>query len=294
MGYRRLNIGGVDILVSASGATARRIRTLGGLLGDKAKEQSVEEKPPRMPEGADAADAVPGSLRSRVGDIEWYHTMDLGQGVTTPGWFDLRPLLSQYPLPERLDGLRVLDVATFDGFWAFELERRGAAEVVALDIDSFAEVDMPPRLRRQKDPAYLARKTGEGFALAREALGSKVRREVLSVYDLSPERLGKFDLVFISDVLLHLMNPMKALNNICSVTRGRAVIVDVFNPSLPGRLLNYEGGVTHNIWWDLSLGALEQMIWDAGFSKVELRRKIPLGYSNGAPVLTQAAFEAWA
>ncbi len=294
MGYRRLNIGGVDVLLSASDATARRIRTLGGLLGDKGRKQVDDGQPVRSPAGSGLDESPPGSLRRRVNDIEWYHTIDLGNGVTTPGWFDLRPLLPQYPLPERLDGLRVLDVATFDGFWAFELERRGASEVVALDIDSFAEVDMPPRLRRAKDPAYFARKTGEGFALAREALGSNVRREVLSVYDLSPERLGKFDLVFISDVLLHLMNPMKALNNICSVTRGRAIIVDVFNPRLPGRLLSYEGGVTHNIWWDLSLGALEQMVWDAGFSKVELRKKIPLGYSNGVPVITQAAFEAWA
>ena len=47
-------------------------------------------------------------------------------GVVTPGLFDHRPLVPQYGLPESLSGKRALDVATFDGFWAFELERRGA------------------------------------------------------------------------------------------------------------------------------------------------------------------------
>jgi hypothetical protein len=90
------------------------------------------------------------------------------------------------------------------------------------------------------------------------------------------------------------MNPMKALNYVCSVTGGRAMVVDVFNPRLPGRLSSYEGGVTHNNWWDFSLGALEQMIWDAGLSRVDLRKQIPLGTTNEVPTLAQAAFEACA
>ena len=53
--------------------------------------------------------------------------------VACYGWFDLRPFVADYHLPERMDGMRVLDVGTWDGFWAFEFERRGA-EVVGLDI----------------------------------------------------------------------------------------------------------------------------------------------------------------
>ena len=294
MGYRKLSIGGIDVLLCVPGDVVRRVKTLGGILGDPHKMIPADEKPPQI---LVPPASTPGSsltLLRRVAEIEWYHTIDLGNGVATPGWFDLRPVLPHYPLPERLDGKRVLDVATFDGFWAFEFERRGAAEVVALDIDSFAEVDMAPRIRREKDPAYFARKTGHGFALAKEVLQSKVRREVCNVYDLSPERLGKFDFVFISDVLLHLMNPMKALNNVASVTAGQAMIVDVFNPNLPGRLMSYESGINHNTWWELSFGALEQMIRDAGFSRVALKKSIPLGYANSSPALIQAAFEAWA
>jgi hypothetical protein len=68
--------------------------------------------------------------------------------------------------------------------------------------------------------------------------------------------------------------------------------VDVFNRNLPGRLMSYESGVNHNTWWELSFGALEQMIRDAGFSSVELKKLIPLGYANSSPVMSQAAFEA--
>lgn len=283
MGLRRFQLGKLDMLLMLPDGLGKRLR---GSRHPSGNGVEVLSEAPAIPPTADPA------LAERVRQIEWYHTIDLGNGIVTPGWFDLRPLLHHYPIPQRLDGMRVLDVATFDGFWAFEFERRGAAEVVALDIDSFAEVDMPPRIRRQKDPAYLARKTGQGFALCHEAFKSSVRREVLNVYELSPERLGKFDLVFISDLLLHLMNPMKALNNICSVTAGRAIIADVYDRRLPGRLMNYEGGVTHNIWWSMSLGALEQMVHDAGFSKVELRNQFLTGYRGQEPILWHAAFEA--
>ena len=63
-------------------------------------------------------DATAG-LRERVQELDpWYHTLDLGEGVLTQGMFDLRPYVDRYGLPE-VSGKRVLDVGTFDGFWAF-------------------------------------------------------------------------------------------------------------------------------------------------------------------------------
>ena len=40
-------------------------------------------------------------------------------------------------IPEQLTGARVLDVGTFDGFYAFLAERRGAARVVAVDNEQY-------------------------------------------------------------------------------------------------------------------------------------------------------------
>ena len=72
-------------------------------------------------------------LREQVEGRQWYHTLELAPGVRTPGWFDLRETAAAL-LPASLAGRRCLDVGTFDGFWAFEMERRGAAEVIAIDI----------------------------------------------------------------------------------------------------------------------------------------------------------------
>ncbi len=77
---------------------------------------------------------VDEALRRSVAQLQWYHTLELAPGVVTPGWLDHRPILERIPLPRRLDGMRCLDVATFNGFWAFEMERRGASEVVAVDV----------------------------------------------------------------------------------------------------------------------------------------------------------------
>src|SRR5687768_17911193 len=120
----------------------------------------------------------------------WYHTLELAPGVLTPGQIDLRRVAPRV-LPDDLSGLRALDVGTFDGFWAFELERRGA-DVVALDVDDVRDLDFPPR-RRPSAARDVPR--GQTFRIAREALGSSVERVNCNVYDARPEDLGTFDLV---------------------------------------------------------------------------------------------------
>src|SRR3954447_16198616 len=101
--------------------------------------------------------------------VQWYHTLELPDGTVTPGWFDLRALPDRL-LPASLAGRRCLDVGTFDGFWAFAMERRGAAEVVAVDLLDPRQWDWPAAAPVLDEIA--ARKRGDGFLLAREALRS--------------------------------------------------------------------------------------------------------------------------
>ena len=148
----------------------------------------------------------------------WYHTLELGSGVTTPGWFDLREVVKQMPWPD-LAGKRCLDIGTWDGALAFEMERRGAAEVVATDIKDHADWDHLPRFREEALAFYdeNAGVKGEGFKIAVEALGSKVTREWINIYDLSPERVGMFDVVMLGSLLLHLRDPFGALEAVRTV-----------------------------------------------------------------------------
>lgn len=211
----------------------------------------------------------------------WYHTIDFGGGIITKGHFDHRTVVDHYGIPASLEGMDVLDVGTADGFWAFELERRGARSVTTIDVGSLGEADWLPAARARLSPEYIAsQQWGERFALAKAALGSQVRREVLSVYDLTPERLGTFDLVFSGDMLLHLTNPVLALVNIRSVTRGTAVIETVREPTLeaqhPDRpfmqfgVLDEEAAPGANItYWKFTTRALQDMLLYAGFAEVE-------------------------
>ena len=227
------------------------------------------EQPPLAP--APAPDASP--LRRAVDAIGWYHTLDLPEGIVTPGQFDHRQLLPRYPLPTRLDGMRALDVATFDGFWAFELERRGAA-VTAVDIDCVSSIDLPFPAEQQRRAEGVDAAVGAGFRLAREALGSSVEQRTCSVYELDPGELGTFDLVHVADLLLHMRSPIAALARLRRVTAGQALISDVIHPGL-GRasraLLEYRGGWQEVVWWLPSIDTLAQMVIDAGFAEVEVR-----------------------
>src|SRR4051794_22220923 len=153
-------------------------------------------------------------VHTEVERYPWYHTLELGDGIVTKAMFDHRPVLDRYPVPADLSGRRCLDVGTMDGFWAFEMERRGAESVTAIDLDDPNASDWPASLRGQ-DKA-LDETKAERFGLAKRLLGSSVDRVTMSVYDLGPE-LGTFDFVFCGDLFLHLKDPITAAERLYSV-----------------------------------------------------------------------------
>lgn len=202
----------------------------------------------------------------------WYHSIELPDGSVTEGAFDHRQLVPFYGIPTDLQGMRVLDVATADGFWAFEFERRGG-DVTAVDLDSTDQQDLPPLARNYATDAGLTDSLADGFHLAHRLLGSNVRRVSGSVYNLDPDTLGRFDLVHAGDLLLHLRDPIRAIQQIRNVTGGFALLSDVFDPSLHDRvagpgLIRYLGAAA--CWWTPSLATLGQMVADGGFRSVEV------------------------
>ena len=225
------------------------------------------------------AEMPPETLRERVERLDWYHTIDLGDGIVTRGMFDTRPTAAKVPMPSSLEGKRCLDVGTWDGFWAFEMERRGAASVCAIDIADQERWDWPPHARlgrgRPKDVEIFEAFKGEddAFLTACEALGSSVERLDMSVYDVSPERVGTFDFVFLGSLLLHLRDPVAALDALRGVCRGEAVIADMIDlvPSLlrPRTPTARLEGLARPWWWIPNRAGLERMVVSAGFEIVE-------------------------
>lgn len=227
------------------------------------------------------------ALSARIAQHGWYHTLELAPGVFTPGWFDLRDQADDILRGVSLAGKRCLDVGTFDGFWAFEMERRGARETIAIDILDPAGWDWPvgsgDDVARELD---VRKAGGSGFLLAREQLGSAVERLEMSVYDLDPDAVGTFDFVYVGSLLLHLRDPVRALASVRSVCRGNALVVDAIDlaPTLLGRRLSVASlyGVGRPWWWKPSLAALEQMVRAAGFDLLESARRVNLRNGAGA------------
>ena len=227
--------------------------------------------------------AADQTLLQRAEDLSWYHSLELAPGHVTRGMFDLRPYVGEYGLPDRLDGLRVLEVGTWDGFWAFELERRGAT-VVALDLDDERELDWPPRRRPAE---FSSRPRGDGFRLAREILGSSVERVVCNLYDALPEDLGTFDLVFCGSVLIHLRDQLLALERIANLTApgGRFVLAEEYDPLvslLPFCASRYRADRDASVvFWQPSIRTWRQMLWTAGFDRVEQIGRFKMRSNDG-------------
>ena len=206
------------------------------------------------------APAPDDALAERVRALDWWHRIDLGGGVVTPGRDDSPAKLARLRLPRDLSGLRVLDIGAWDGFFSFEAERRGAAEVVAIDGPAWERGDTSGRAC---------------FDLARDALASKVQAVPLDVMALSPERVGRFDVVLCLGVLYHLREPWAALERIASVCDGLLVLethADATRERRPAMVM-YSGDELNDDasnWWGPNDAALRAMLTDVGFADVRV------------------------
>lgn len=214
-------------------------------------------------------------LEAAVSGLPWWHCIDLGHGVVTPGRVDNVRVLGGLGLPQRLDGQTVLDVGAWDGFYAFECERRGAARVLATDWYCWV------------GPSW---GTKASFELARRVLRSRVEDQDIDVMDLSAERVGTFDVVLFLGVLYHLQNPLLGLQRVASVTGQHLILethVDLLKLGVPAMRF-YPGAELNgdpSNWWGPNPACVEAMLRTVGFSRVEMLPRPP--YPN------RRVFHAW-
>jgi tRNA (mo5U34)-methyltransferase len=212
-------------------------------------------------------------LRAAVARQGWFHTIDLGDGIVTPGRDESARKLSWIGLPDDLRGRSVLDVGAWDGFFSFEAERRGAARVVAVDGPAWREPAWGPG-------GY---GTKAGFELARRALSSAVEDRELDLDAISPDTLGRYDVVLFLGVLYHLKHPWPVLERVASVCDGLLILethADLLDLRRPAMAL-YPGaevaGDASN-WWGPNVAALRAMLREEGFARVEVVHREPLPY----------------
>ena len=207
------------------------------------------------------------SLRQEVGKISWFHKIDLGNGIVTPGCDDSRGKLETLHLPASLKGLSVLDIGAWNGFFSFEAERRGASRVLATDSFCWSGEGWG---------------TKAGFDLAKRALNSKVEEMEIDVMDLSPSKVGTFDVVFFLGVLYHMRHPLLALERVFSVTKGYVVLETALDKVWDKRpvMAFYPGSELNNDptnWWGPNPAAMEAMLKSVGFNRVVRAHVVPSG-----------------
>jgi tRNA (mo5U34)-methyltransferase len=200
----------------------------------------------------------------------WFHTFALNraEGIYTPGAArDHRYRIST--LPDDYGGMSVLDLGTFDGFYAFLAERRGADRVVAVDNEQYRlwvasrwDIDL---------------EGGEGFRAIHRLLGSAVEYRRMDAFDL--DRLDEcFDLVYCFGILHRVENPLGLLR----VLRGRTasggtVLVETYGVHPEdrddGAIRVREPGEVYTrddfVYWGFGKIGLERLARIAGFSRAE-------------------------
>ena len=216
--------------------------------------------------GPDAARAV----RDRV--PLWFHTFSLDHSdeLYTPGV--ARDHRYRIPaLPEDFSGMSVLDVGTFDGFYAFLAEARGARRVVAVDNEQY-RVWVKSRWGVELEG-------GEGFTAIRELLHSTVEYRRLNAFDL--DQLGEtFDFILCFGILHRVDNPMGLLKVLrrCLSAEGR-VLLETYGSAdrtldAPAATHAYEAGEVYArddfVYWGFTPAGLDAMACHAEFEGFEL------------------------
>jgi tRNA (mo5U34)-methyltransferase len=216
--------------------------------------------------------------------ITWYHQIDLGHGVITPGSDNTLARMAMIGLPGNLSGKSVLDIGAWDGAFSFEAERRGAARVVAVDSFSWS------------GPGWGSK---AGFDCARRVLGSKVEDREIDVLDLSPETVGVFDLVLFLGVLYHMKHPLLALERVASVCRGQLILwthIGLAHIDRPAAAFYPHDELNNDPtnWWGPNPAAVIGMLETVGFARAEMVYEWLAPVPEGA-IAEQgnAIFHAW-
>jgi tRNA (mo5U34)-methyltransferase len=214
--------------------------------------------------------ATPEQARATIEQVPlWFHTFALnGAGVYTPGIArDHRYRLQA--IPEDLSGARVLDVGTFDGFYAFLAERRGAARVVALDNEQYVDW-IARRFGIRLEP-------GAGFRAMARLLDSRVEYRRLDA--LEAERLGEtFDFIFCCGILHRVEAPLTLLRVLrtCLAPRGQILLETYGAPeetSSPCVSVHEQGDVYARddaVYWGFTPASLDRLGRLARLSGFEL------------------------
>jgi hypothetical protein len=222
-----------------------------------------------------------------LADCLFYHTMDLPGHGTIHGCWDLRGNLDAYLGFVDFTGKKVFDAGTASGLLAFEAEKRGAHEVIAFDLARDEQWDHVPYTDRQlmqeysrtlqeiiADRGKWLEKINNGFWFGHKALRSKVKMCYGNIYNI-PEALGPVDISIFGAILLHMRNPLNALEQAAKITRETIIVTDLLPPAInnnqPVSMLipSPDPPLAVDAWWLHSPALIAQFLRILGYTAVK-------------------------
>lgn len=199
---------------------------------------------------------VPESRLRAALDEPWFHSFSFSNGLTIAGRDPSQQKLAALKLPD-LRGATVIDIGAYEGYFAFQCERLGAARVVAVDR-----------------PVWLADDSAalEHFRLVHEMLDSSVQERIVSVEELHPDD-GIYDVALFLGVLYHAADMVGYLSRVRAVTGHVAIIetlVDNWDVKRPSAAYYPRGSVNNDgsNWWGPNRACVEDMLYRVGFNDV--------------------------
>jgi tRNA (mo5U34)-methyltransferase len=231
---------------------------------------AAQEPPPRTELVLDGPGA---ELLARARAYYWFDSIDLGNGVVTPGSKSLDLLRAEADAifgPVQLRGKSVLDIGAWNGNFSFEAKRRQAARVLATDHHCWTK-------------EVKGRHT---FHLAKAALNLEIEELDIDVPELTPDRVGQFDVVLFLGVVYHLVDPIQALRNLATLTKEVAVVeshLDLGNLDRPAMVF-YPGAELNNDptnWWGPNRLCMEALLTLVGFGRIEYQPHPIVGAARG-------------
>lgn len=167
-------------------------------------------------------------------------------------------------------GLRVHDVATDEGWWAFWSEMRGADYVEASDVEDFADYDWGAVRDQEFIDAHNADRGGRAvFDLHHKNLQSRVVAKRQSVYDIS----GRFDVIFCHGLLYHLRHPLLAIDRMRASCSGMLIMETFVDDNRDPLVSETKFYRTHEIgpisnWTGPTTACVASWLRDSGFVHV--------------------------
>jgi tRNA (mo5U34)-methyltransferase len=207
-----------------------------------------------------------------IARLAWFHSIDLGNGIVTAGKKSTTALKCEaaaYFDTVDLSGVSFLDVGTWDGANAFEARRRGAARIVAQD--SFV---------------WKKRKAKLAFRLARRMLGMEDIEDLeLDIFDFTPDRPGKFDVVLFAGVFYHLYDPILGLQIVSKCAKTLLILetildqMDIDRPAMVFYPGSERAGDKTN-WWGPNAQCVVDLLKSNGFAKIKFNPH-PIWHDRG-------------